>query len=141
MIAAQPLGFLGCQQTFHVAVAHDEACDLQAGLFHKTGTEMNIMAQVIDAQLQPFEREFGRVTAELGRQRLFCGSSESEDGYSRHRRQSGLCSLRIAQSIDQAGADGARLIRHRSIASAHTRAPACDLHSLQTADFSTCTGA
>ena len=43
------------QQSFDIAVAHDQARNLRTRLRHKLGAEMNIVPQVVDAELQAFE--------------------------------------------------------------------------------------
>src|SRR6202011_431735 len=104
VVAGRSLG-LRRQQPFHVAMAHDETCDLQSRLFHKLGAQMYVMPEVVNAQLQAFQSELRRVTAELGRQRLLCGASESENRYAWHLSAVyGRCSLGIARWSDQAGA-------------------------------------
>src|ERR1700682_1233697 len=105
VVAPQSLGILRRQQPIHVAVAHYEARNLRPRLFHKPGAQMYVMPEVVDAQLQTFQSELGRIASKLGRQRLVCGASESEDGYAWHRWRSDLCSLRLAHSVDQVCAE------------------------------------
>ena len=85
VVAASPLCLLGGQQSFHVPVADDESRDLQPRLFHKSGAEMHVMPQVVHAQLQILQGKLRSVAAELRRQCLFGGTSESEDRNAWHR--------------------------------------------------------
>jgi len=99
---------------------------------------MYVMPEVVNAQLQAFQSELRRVTAELGRQRLLCGASESENRYawlvgglwSAVRYGSRAGATRQAEVVANRF-----LLRHCSLERAQARAPACNFHSSQTADF------
>src|SRR5271167_4035637 len=67
------------QQPFHIAVAHDQAGNLRTRLQYKLGTEMNIVAKIVDAELQAFERECGRVPGQARKCRYWLCLSEAED--------------------------------------------------------------
>ena len=67
-----------CQQSFYIAVADDQSSNLRAGLGYKLGAEMNIVAQVVNAELQPLEREERSETAQPWRDRFFLCMSETE---------------------------------------------------------------
>src|SRR6476646_10811454 len=95
VVATGPLYLLGRQQSFHVPVADDEARDLQPRLFHKPGAEMHVMPEVVHAQLQILQGKLRSVAAELRRQCLFGGASQSEDRNAWHRWRSFLAAVEL----------------------------------------------
>src|ERR1700678_1210692 len=84
-------------------MTHDQPGNLRTSLCHKLWTEVNIVAQVVDAELEAFKRKCGSVSAQARKcDRLGC-LSEAENGDAWHD-EDGL-RLRLLRPADQAYAE------------------------------------
>ena len=59
-----------CQQSFQIAMARNQACNLRPRRLHKPGTQHNVVAQVVHADAQPFKRHEGRGRSQARQLRL-----------------------------------------------------------------------
>ena len=66
------------QQSLYIAVADDQASNLRAGLGYKLRAQMNIVPQIVNAELQPLERKERSEAAQPWRDRFFLFVSETE---------------------------------------------------------------
>ncbi len=58
---------------------------MQADLVHKLKAEVNVMPEVVNPELQPFESNRGCITRQNGRLELFLRVAEPENRDARHR--------------------------------------------------------